>query len=73
MSRVSVRNAERRRVDQGSRSGGLVDLVNVGTTNADLAPWCGQTSFMRALLDYADDPNSGVFTTEDTLVMVACH
>ena len=46
---------------------------NVGTTNADLAPLCGQTFTVRALLDYADDPNSGVFTTEDTHVTVACH
>jgi hypothetical protein len=52
-----------------------VGLVNVGTTNGELTPLCGQTLDLAVLLDYPDTVSDGVaeWTGGGGTVAIACN
>ncbi|HET6332531.1 MAG TPA: hypothetical protein VFG30_04930, partial [Polyangiales bacterium] len=51
----------------------LVNLVNVGTTNADLIPLCQQAVDLTLSIRYLDDPMSGFVDSEPPRVTIACN
>lgn len=51
----------------------VVDLVNVGTTNADLIPLCQQAVDLYLNIRYLDDPMSGFADVEPPRVTIACN
>jgi hypothetical protein len=50
----------------------VIDLVNVGTTNADLIDLCHQAVDVRVNIRYVDDPRSGFTDVEPLRVTVDC-
>jgi hypothetical protein len=50
----------------------VVDLVNIGTTNADLTPLCHRAVDVLVNIRYADDPMNGFTDVEPQRVNVAC-
>lgn len=51
----------------------VVDLVNVGTTNADLMPLCHRAVDMTLSIRYLDDPMVGFADVERPRVTIACN
>jgi hypothetical protein len=51
----------------------VVDLVNVGTTNADLIPLCHHPVDVLVNIRYLDDPMNGFTDVEPQRVTVACN
>jgi hypothetical protein len=49
-----------------------VDLVNVGTTNADLTPLCGATFDVVVFINYVDDPTQASGNARMTELTIAC-
>lgn len=51
----------------------VVDLVNVGTTNADLTPLCHQAVDVFVNIRYLDEPMVGFADVEPRRVTIACN
>lgn len=59
-------------VDVEPREQRVVDLVNLGTTNADLLPLCHQAVDVRVNIRYLDEPTNGFTDVEPRRVTIDC-